>query len=145
LVPGGWAPDKLRRYPEVIQFVQEMDKADKTIAQICHAGWVLVSADILKGRKVTSTPGIKDDMTNAGAEWTNEHVVVDGNHISSRRPKDLPAYGKAIADKMAEYTFCYFLITRTQHTKKAQIFPYKTPHSLEFGLTNGVDIINLGL
>lgn len=102
LVPGGWAPDKLRRYPEVIQFIQDMDKANKPIAQICHAGWVLISANILKGRKVTSTPGIKDDMINAGSEWTNEEVIVDGNIISSRSPKDLPAYGKAIADKIAE-------------------------------------------
>src|SRR5690625_6404617 len=69
LVPGGWAPDKLRRYPEVLDFVRKLDQAEKTIGQICHAGWVLVSADILKNRRVTSTPAIKDDMINAGATW----------------------------------------------------------------------------
>ncbi|WP_339230057.1 type 1 glutamine amidotransferase domain-containing protein [Oceanobacillus sp. FSL K6-2867] len=102
LVPGGWAPDKLRRYPEVLKFVRDMDKAKKPIGQICHAGWVLISANILQGKHVTSTPGIKDDMTNAGATWSNEAVVVDGHIISSRRPPDLPAYMKAFADKLAE-------------------------------------------
>ncbi len=95
LVPGGWAPDKLRRFPKVLQLVREMDEAKKPIGQICHAGWVLASAGILKGRKVTSTPGIKDDMMNAGAEWVDEETVVDGNIISGRRPPDLPSYMKA--------------------------------------------------
>jgi protease I len=102
LVPGGWAPDQLRRYPEVLAFIKEMDAARKPIGQICHAGWVLVSAGILQGKKVTSTPGIKDDMTNAGAEWVDEAVVVDGHLISSRRPPDLPPYMKAFADTLAE-------------------------------------------
>lgn len=102
LVPGGWAPDKLRRYPEVLDFIKEMDREKKPIGQICHAGWVLISADILNGKKVTSTPGIKDDMTNAGATWSDEAVVVDGHLISSRRPPDLPPYVKAFADKLAE-------------------------------------------
>lgn len=92
LVPGGWAPDKLRRYPQVLQMVREMHEKEKIIGQICHAGWVLISAKILDGRKVTSTPGIKDDMENAGAVWVNEPVVVDGNIVSSRRPPDLPDY-----------------------------------------------------
>lgn len=102
LVPGGWAPDKLRRYPEVLDFIKVMDKAKKPIGQICHAGWVLISADVLQGKEVTSTPGIKDDMTNAGATWSDEAVVVDGHLISSRRPPDLPPYVKAFADKLAE-------------------------------------------
>ncbi|MEC5425414.1 type 1 glutamine amidotransferase domain-containing protein [Virgibacillus sp. C22-A2] len=102
LVPGGWAPDKLRRYSEVLEFIKVMDKAKKPIGQICHAGWVLISADILHGKKVTSTPGIKDDMTNAGATWVDEAVVVDGHIVSSRRPPDLPPYVKAFADKLAE-------------------------------------------
>ncbi|MDF2815304.1 MAG: protease [Paenibacillus sp.] len=101
LVPGGWAPDKLRRYPKVLQAVKEMDEAGKPIGQICHAGWVLVSAKILQGRKVTSTPGIRDDMENAGATWYDEAVVVDGNIISSRRPPDLPPYAKAFCDVLA--------------------------------------------
>ncbi|RKN86685.1 type 1 glutamine amidotransferase domain-containing protein [Paenibacillus ginsengarvi] len=102
LVPGGWAPDKLRRYPQVLEFVQQMDRSGKPIGQICHAGWVLVSAKILAGRKVTSTPGIRDDMENAGATWLDEAVVVDGNLVSSRRPPDLPPYAKAFCDLMAE-------------------------------------------
>ncbi|QDP39074.1 type 1 glutamine amidotransferase domain-containing protein [Radiobacillus deserti] len=102
LVPGGWAPDKLRRYPEVLEFVRRMDEYEKPIGQICHAGWVLISADILKGRKVTSTPGIKDDMTNAGATWYDEAVVVDGHIVSSRRPPDLPPYVKEFANLLAD-------------------------------------------
>ncbi|WP_067837718.1 type 1 glutamine amidotransferase domain-containing protein [Amphibacillus sediminis] len=101
LVPGGWAPDKLRRYDDVLAIVRHFDQTKKTIGQICHAGWVLISADILKGVNVTSTPGIKDDMTNAGANWFNEAVVVDGHIISSRRPPDLPFYVKAVADHLA--------------------------------------------
>ncbi|MBM7571153.1 type 1 glutamine amidotransferase domain-containing protein [Aquibacillus albus] len=102
LVPGGWAPDKLRRFPEVLDFVRHMNDHQKLIGQICHAGWVLISADILQGKKVTSTPGIKDDMTNAGASWSDEAVVVDGHLVSSRRPPDLPPYVKVFADKLAE-------------------------------------------
>ncbi len=96
LIPGGWAPDKLRRYPEVISLVREFDAAQKLIGEICHAGWVLISADILRGREVTSTPAIKDDMINAGAVWKNTDVVRDGHIISSRRPPDLPAYLREI-------------------------------------------------
>lgn len=92
LVPGGWSPDLLRRYDEVLEMVRLMDEKKKPIGQICHAGWVLISARILQGINVTSTPGIKDDMTNAGAIWHNEPVVVDGHIISSRRPPDLPDY-----------------------------------------------------
>lgn len=94
LIPGGWAPDKLRRYPEVKELVQKLDAAGKTIGSICHAGWVLVSADVLKGRTVTSTPAIKDDMKNAGANWVNQVCCVDDNFISSRSPADMPAYMK---------------------------------------------------
>lgn len=102
LVPGGWAPDKLRRFPEVLALVQHMEERKKPIGQICHAGWVLISAKILEGKKVTSTPGIRDDMENAGAQWLDEPVVVDGHLVSSRRPPDLPEYVKAFADVLAE-------------------------------------------
>ncbi|UOQ44454.1 type 1 glutamine amidotransferase [Halobacillus salinarum] len=102
LVPGGWSPDKLRRYSEVIAMVRHMNDHEKPIGQICHAGWVLISAGILEGRNVTSTPGIKDDMTNAGAVWHNEPVVKDGHLISARRPPDLPPYAKAFADLLAD-------------------------------------------
>ncbi|MGE6629859.1 type 1 glutamine amidotransferase domain-containing protein [Bacillus sp. NPDC077027] len=101
LVPGGWAPDKLRRYPEVLEIVRTLHEQGKAVGQICHAGWVLISAGILSGKKVTSTPGIKDDMTNAGAVWLDEAVVIDGNLVSSRRPPDLPPYVKAFADVLA--------------------------------------------
>jgi protease I len=95
LVPGGWAPDKIRRFPSVINIVQKMNNQNKPIGEICHAGLVLISAGIIKGKKVTSTLGIKDDMVNAGGKWVDEEVVIDGNLISSRRPPDLPAYMKA--------------------------------------------------
>lgn len=92
LVPGGWAPDKLRRFEDVLAITKNMNNDGKTIGQICHAGWVLISADILKGKTVTSTPGIKDDMRNAGAEWLDRATVVDGNLVSARKPADLPEY-----------------------------------------------------
>ncbi len=92
LVPGGWAPDKLRRYKEVLQFIQSMNEQNKPIGEICHAGWVLISAGILEGRRVTSTIGIMDDMKNAGAHWSDEPVIIDKNLISSRKPVDLPIY-----------------------------------------------------
>lgn len=95
LVPGGWAPDKLRRYSEVLDLVQKMNESGKPIGQICHAGWVLISANILRGKRVTSTPGIKDDMINAGGIWSDGAVVVDDNIVSSRKPQDLPDYMKA--------------------------------------------------
>lgn len=94
LVPGGWAPDKLRRFPEVLELIRKMDAGHKAIGQICHAGWVLASANILRGRTVTSTPGIRDDLVNAGATWIDAPSVVDGNIVSGRRPPDLPQYAK---------------------------------------------------
>lgn len=95
LIPGGWAPDVMRRYDAVKALVRAFNDQNKPIGQICHAGWVTISANILQGKNVTSTPGIKDDMVNAGAIWHDEAVVVDGNLISSRKPADLPAYVKA--------------------------------------------------
>ncbi|MFT9494086.1 type 1 glutamine amidotransferase domain-containing protein [Anaerosolibacter sp.] len=102
LVPGGWAPDKLRRFPEVLEMIKKMDEAQKPIGQICHAGWVLISAKILNGKKVTSTPGIRDDMENAGAIWFDVPVIVDGHIVSSRRPPDLPEYMKAYIDVLGK-------------------------------------------
>ena len=92
LIPGGWAPDYLRRFDSVLEMVRYLDKHEKLIGMICHAGWVLSSADILKGRKVTSTPGIKHDLMHAGAIWEDAPTVVDGHIVSGRRPPDLPIY-----------------------------------------------------
>lgn len=98
LVPGGFAPDKLRRDPKVLALVREFDQAGKPIAHICHAGWILISAGVLKGKKTTSTVGIKDDINNAGGEWTDKPVVIHGNQIASRTPKDLAPFSKALVD-----------------------------------------------
>jgi protease I len=101
LVPGGWAPDKLRRFPECLALVRDMQAAGKPIGQICHAGWVLISAGVLKGKRVTSVGAIRADMENAGALWVDEPVVVDGNLVSSRRPPDLPQYVRAFIRLLA--------------------------------------------
>ena len=92
IVPGGFAPDRLRRYPAVLKLVKEADEQGKIIGAICHAGWVLVSAQVLKGRTVTSVKAIKDDIVNAGANWVDQEVVRDGNIVTSRTPEDLPAF-----------------------------------------------------
>ena len=92
IIPGGYAPDILRRHTEVNTFVRNMHAQNKLVAAICHAGWVLVSAGILKGKKATCFHAIKDDVVNAGAEFIDKEVVVDGNLITSRNPYDLPAF-----------------------------------------------------
>ena len=96
VIPGRWAPDKLRRLPAVLELVRAFDQAQKPIAMICHAGWVPVSARILKGRKVTGVSAIRDDLENAGAQYLDKSVVVDGNLISSRTPADLPDFCRAL-------------------------------------------------
>lgn len=100
IVPGGWAPDFLRRSKAVIQLVRDCDARRKVIGSICHGGWLLCSAGVLKGRRVTSFSAIRDDMANAGATWVDEEVVVDGNLVTSRKPDDLPAFCKAILAKL---------------------------------------------
>jgi len=96
VIPGGYAPDRLRKYPKVLEITHAMYEQSKPIAFICHGGWVAVSAKILKGKRCTSYEAIKDDMQNAGANWVDEPAVVDGNLISSRFPPDLPDFCKAI-------------------------------------------------
>lgn len=96
VIPGGFMPDKLRRNPKVLELTREFDRSGKLIAMICHAGWIPISAGIMQGRTVTSTPGIKDDLTNAGAVWVDQAVVEDAHIVSARRPPDLPAFGRAI-------------------------------------------------
>ena len=96
VIPGGYAPDKLRRSQAVLALVRAFDTAGKPIAFICHAGWVPISAKILKGRRATSVAAIRDDMVNAGADWVDQATVVDGNLISARTPADLGPWMKAL-------------------------------------------------
>jgi protease I len=96
IIPGGYAPDHMRRIPGMIEFVKRIYDQGKVVAAICHAGWMLASAEIIKGKKLTSFYSIKDDLVHAGAEWIDQEVVVDGNLITSRNPNDLPAFCKAI-------------------------------------------------
>jgi protease I len=96
VIPGGFAPDKLRRSQAVLDLVRAFDGAGKPIAFICHAGWVPISARILVGRRATSVGAIRDDMVNAGADWVDEATVVDGNLISARTPADLGPWMKAL-------------------------------------------------
>ena len=98
VIAGGFGPDKLRSDEGVQALVRGMDEHGKPIAFICHAGWVPASAGIVSGRRVTSYPTIADDLRNAGAEWEDAEVVVDGNLVSSRRPDDLPAFMRALIE-----------------------------------------------
>ena len=102
VIPGGYAPDLMRRYPKMVQLVRDFYEEGKVVAAICHAGWMLASADILKGKTVTSFFAIKDDLVHAGANWVDEQVVVDGNLITSRKPDDLPAFMPAIIRALRE-------------------------------------------
>ena len=101
VIPGGYAPDKLRRNPKVLEITKQISDANKPVAFICHAGWVPISARIVKGRRVTSVRAIKDDMENAGGIWEDKSVVIDGNLISSRTPEDLPDFCKALIKVLA--------------------------------------------
>ena len=96
VIPGGFAPDALRRSAAVLDLVRAFDAAGKPIAFICHAGWVPISAGIIDGRRATSFTAIKDDMVNAGCRWEDAPVVVDGNLISSRHPGDLGVWLRAL-------------------------------------------------
>ena len=96
VIPGGYAPDKLRRDAHVLDLVRSFDGDAKPIAFICHAGWVPISAGILKGRRATSVGAIRDDMVNAGVDWVDEATVVDGNLISARTPADLGPWMRAL-------------------------------------------------
>jgi protease I len=100
IIPGGYSPDHMRRVPEMVQFVKEINEQGKMIAAICHAPWMLASAGALKGKKVTSFFSIKDDLIHAGAEWIDQEVICDQNLITSRNPNDLPVFCKAIIDRL---------------------------------------------
>lgn len=96
VIPGGYAPDILRRYEEINDFVRNLHKENKLVAAICHGAWVLVSADVLKNKKATCFSAIKDDVINAGAEYLDREVVVDENLVTSRNPYDLPGFCREI-------------------------------------------------
>lgn len=98
VIPGGFSPDKLRRDPKVLELTRQIHAAGKIVAHICHGGWIPISAGIVRGYHCTSTPGIKDDLVNAGALWEDSEVVVDRNQITSRKPADLPAFCRAIIE-----------------------------------------------
>lgn len=96
IIPGGYAPDLMRQNAAMVKLVRDCFIQGKVVAAICHAGWMLVSAGILKGKKVTCTVAIKDDVVNAGANYLDQEVVKDGNIITSRHPMDLPAFCREI-------------------------------------------------
>lgn len=96
VIPGGYAPDYMRRSPALVTLVREMAESGKPVAAICHGGWMLCSARVVQGKKVTSVAAIRDDLENAGATWVDQEVMVDGNLITSRVPSDLPAFLRAI-------------------------------------------------
>lgn len=96
VIPGGYAPDHMRRYPAMVSLVRDAALKGKVVAAICHGGWMLASAQVLKGKTVTSFFAIKDDLVHAGANFVDVEVAVDGNLITSRKPEDLPAFCRAI-------------------------------------------------
>ena len=101
MIPGGYAPDMMRRFPAMVDLVKDIYAQGKPVAAICHAGWMLASAGVASGKKLTSFFAVKDDMINAGAEWVDQEVVIDGNLITSRTPDDLPAFMKAVITALA--------------------------------------------
>jgi protease I len=96
ILPGGFMPDKLRRDPQVLKLIRDFDAAGKLIAAVCHGGWMAISAGVYRGVRVTGSPGIKDDLINAGAVWEDAPVVVDRHFVSSRKPDDLPDFCQGI-------------------------------------------------
>lgn len=101
IIPGGYAPDHMRRSPAMVKFVRDMHESGRIVAAICHAGWMLASAGIVLGKRVTSFSSIRDDMEHAGAKWVDEEVVQDGSIITSRHQSDLPAFCRTILSALA--------------------------------------------
>lgn len=100
VIPGGFAPDKVRTDDQLVGLVRDAVAAGKPVAAICHAGWVLAEADVVRGKRVTSVRNIKTDLVNAGADWVDEEVVEDGSLITSRTPADLPAFNAALLRRL---------------------------------------------
>jgi protease I len=102
IIPGGYAPDRMRRHKAMVDLVRNMFAKGKVVAAICHGGWMLVSADVLRGRKATCFSAIKDDLVNAGALYEDREVVRDGNLVTSRKPEDLPSFCRTILQALSE-------------------------------------------
>jgi len=100
IIPGGYSPDRMRRHPAMVELVKKVYQRGRPVAAICHGGWMLASADILNGKTATGFFSIRDDMENAGAQWVDREVAVDGNLITSRNPNDLPAFCRAIIEQL---------------------------------------------
>ncbi len=102
VIPGGYSPDKVRTDEKLVALVREAAESGKPVAAICHAGWVLAEADVVRGKTLTSYHSIRTDLVNAGATWVDKEVVEDGNLITSRRPGDLPAFCEALLRQLAQ-------------------------------------------
>ena len=103
LLPGGvMNPDALRMHPKAVEFVKAFFDANKPVAAICHGPWTIIEAGAARGRRIAAWPSLKTDLRNAGAEWVDEEVVVDGNLVSSRKPADLPAFNRAMLQRFAQ-------------------------------------------
>ena len=102
VIPGGYSPDKIRSNEKMVALTRELFEGQKPIAAICHAGWMLAEADIIRGKTVTSWPSIKTDMINAGATWVDQEVVEDDNIITSRKPDDLGSFTKALLSQIEQ-------------------------------------------
>jgi protease I len=102
VIPGGYSPDKIRSNEKMVSLVRSIYEAQKPVAAVCHAPWMLAEADIIKGKTITSWPSIKTDLINAGADWVDQEVAEDGNIITSRKPDDLEAFSKAILSQLAQ-------------------------------------------
>ncbi len=103
VIPGGWAPDKLRRNQAILQLVRDMHASNKIIGTICHGGWVPISAGIMRGHKATGSKGIKDDITNAGGIWVDEAAFREGNLVWGRVVEDIPAFCRELVAALADY------------------------------------------
>lgn len=102
VIPGGWAPDKLRRNPKVLQLVRDVHAQGKIVASICHGGWVAISAGIVRGHQATGSTGIKDDILNAGGQWLDEPAFREGNMVWGRVVEDIPAFCRELVAALAE-------------------------------------------
>ena len=102
VVPGGYSPDLIRTDSAMVEFTRSTAEAGKPVAAICHAGWMLAEADLIRGKTVTSWPSIKTDLINAGANWVDQEVVEDGNIITSRKPDDLEAFTKTLLSQIEQ-------------------------------------------